>query len=62
MGEVGVLVEVSWKGTGGLSESGMIEIEMLEGTQVLVMVQICNFEWVAEKGEDGFSEERSSRN
>ena len=44
MGEVGVLVEVSWKGTGELSESGMIEIEMLEGMQVLVMVQICNFE------------------
>ena len=40
MSEVWVLVEVSWKDTGGLSERGMIEIEILEGLQVLAVIQI----------------------
>lgn len=40
MNEVWVLVEVSWKGTGRLSESGMIEIEILKEMQVLAIIQI----------------------
>lgn len=40
MNEVWVLVGVSWKGTGALSESGMIEIEILEEMQVLAIIQV----------------------
>ena len=50
MNEVWVLVGVSWKGTGALSESGMIEIEILEEMQVLAIIQVWDIEWKAEKG------------